>query len=143
MSLRDRSVGSRPSAAAATSSSPFRISGAELLKMRRRAGEMEECGAGGRRRRTADADLDAVRQEIQAPRSAVQRMRDVGKREHPVEGRARIGRGCDDLDVADHVLPASQRSHGLGPVDSRCPAQRGEHRIRDRHGAAERHSRDR
>ena len=106
-----------------------------------RARQVEKCGAGGVGRRTADADLHAVRQDVEAPRSAMQRVGDVRKCEHPVESCVRIRRGRDDLDVADHVLAASQRAHrlrpsqlhdvarkavrtGIGDVDMARPSQR-------------------
>ncbi len=61
--------------------------------------------------------------------------------EQLIDRIGRTRRGGDDFDVADRVLAAAQRSDRLRPLDGRGRAKRGQERIGDSGGAAERQAR--
>ena len=89
------------------------------------------------------ADLHALEQQVRPPRASVETAEHAGQVAEIVERVSGIGGRRDDLDVADRVLAAPQRpGRQLDPGDVRPRAEIREHRLDDRHRAAERNARD-
>ncbi len=108
--------------------------------MLERAGDLEQRGTGFRGTRKADAELNPFEQDVQAPRAGVQHacglrhLRQVRDR-----GGGILGRG-EDFEIADRVLPPAERARGHHPLDVRLLPQALDHRLDQRHRAAERNS---
>jgi hypothetical protein len=64
--------------------------------------------AGDGRLRQSDTNLQPFEQETHAPLAPMETPRDVGQPDELVDGRRRVIRSRDDLDVPDRVLAASQ-----------------------------------
>ena len=114
----------------------------QALDVLDRAGEMKQGGSGAGRLRKSKADLHAVKQEVQTALAPVEHAPGVRQMGHVLDGARRIGGGRHDFQVADRVLPASERSGRQGPIDAGKRAQPLEDRIDDGDRTAEGHAGD-
>ena len=108
-----------------------------------RAGQVEQCGAGGVWFGKTDPDLHAIDDKVETARAAVQPARRLGQRQRPIHGFSRVGGGCQKLDVAHGVVAAPQRSKRLRPAHAGKSTQPAQQRFCNRHGPAERDARNR
>ena len=89
-----------------------------------RAGEVKQGGAGAGRMRESNAELErGSSSELQASLALMKGPRRIRQMRQVLDGARRIGGGRDDLQVADRVLAAPQRSARQRPLDAGKRAQ--------------------
>ena len=113
------------------------------VDVRKRAGEEQQFGARVSRRREPDAHLRVLHQHVRAPRASMEAARDDREMKDFLDCRRRVAAPGQDLDVADALAAAAQRSDRPRPVDARQRLQPIHERFGDRHGTAEGNARQR